>query len=148
MAPRQCSSQQEKRQKRHSHVPLPLPPSWVPQLCAPSSLLGPAAFVAVHRCLACLVLMTRSAMTRFPFLAFMSLSPLSLLPMLLLPHLLTVMMKLSFHISHTALLWLCVMVMLMFLSRTPMFLAFPPPPPLLLLALNLQAGGRCPLGYG
>jgi hypothetical protein len=29
------------------------------------------------------------------------------------------------------------MVLLRFLSRAPVFLAFPPPPPLLLLALNL-----------
>jgi hypothetical protein len=35
------------------------------------------------------------------------------------------------------LLWFCVMLMLRFLSRTPVFLAFPPPPPLLLFALNL-----------
>jgi hypothetical protein len=34
-------------------------------------------------------------------------------------------------------LWFRVMVMLMFLSRAPVFLAFPPPPPLLLFALNL-----------
>jgi hypothetical protein len=57
--------------------------------------------------------------------------------MLLLPRLPTVMMKFSFHVSHTVLLWLCVIVMLRFLSRTPVFLAFPPPPPLLLFALNL-----------
>jgi hypothetical protein len=67
----------------------------------------------------------------------MALSRLSLLPMLLLPLLPTVMMKFSFRMSHTVLIWFCVMVMLRFLSRTPVFLAFPPPPPLVLFALNL-----------
>jgi hypothetical protein len=57
--------------------------------------------------------------------------------MLLLPRLPTVLTKISFRVSHTVLLWLCVMVMLRFLSRAPVFLAFPPPPPLLLLALNM-----------
>jgi hypothetical protein len=33
---------------------------------------------------------------------------------------------------------ICVMVMLRFFSRTPVFLAYPPPPPLLLFALNLH----------
>jgi hypothetical protein len=49
----------------------------------------------------------------------------------------TVMAKFSFRVSHTVLLWFCVMAMLWFLSRAPVFLAFPPPPPLLLFALNL-----------
>jgi hypothetical protein len=57
--------------------------------------------------------------------------------MLLLPRQSTVLTKLLFRVSHTVLLWLCVMVMLRFLSRAPLFLAFPPPPPLLLFALNL-----------
>jgi hypothetical protein len=67
----------------------------------------------------------------------MSLSPLGLLPMLLLPHLPTVMTTFSFRVSHTVLLWFCVMVMLRLFSRAAEFLAFPPPPPILLLALNL-----------
>jgi hypothetical protein len=46
------------------------------------------------------------------------------------------MMKSPFG-SHTVLLCFHVMVMLRFLSRTPVFLAFPPPPPLLLFALDL-----------
>jgi hypothetical protein len=54
--------------------------------------------------------------------------PLSLLPMLLLPRLRTVMMKFPFRVSHTILLWFRAMVMLGFLSRTPVFLAIPPPP--------------------
>jgi hypothetical protein len=57
--------------------------------------------------------------------------------MLLLPRLPTVMTKFSFRVSHTVLLWFCVMVMLRLLSCTPVFLAFPPPPPLLLFFLNL-----------
>jgi hypothetical protein len=65
------------------------------------------------------------------------LCPLSLLSMLLLPRLLAVMMKMPFCASPTILLWFRVMVMLRFLFRTPVFLAFPPPPPLLLFALNL-----------
>jgi hypothetical protein len=60
--------------------------------------------------------------------------PLGLLPLLLLPCLLTEM-KFTFRVSHTVLLWFRVMVMLRFLSRTPVFLAFPPP--LLLITLNL-----------
>jgi hypothetical protein len=67
----------------------------------------------------------------------MPLSPLSLLPILLLPCLPTVLTKFSFCVSHTVLLWFCVMVMLRFLSPAPVFLAFPPPPSLLLFALNL-----------
>jgi hypothetical protein len=54
-----------------------------------------------------------------------------------IPRLPAAMTKLSFRVSHTVLLWFCVMVMLRFLSRAPVFLAFPPPPPLLLFALNL-----------
>jgi hypothetical protein len=57
--------------------------------------------------------------------------------MLPLPRLPTVMMKFPFRVSHTVLLWFRVMVMLRFLSCTPVFFAFPPPPPLLLFALNL-----------
>jgi hypothetical protein len=64
-------------------------------------------------------------------------STLSFLSMLLLPRRLTVMMKFPFRVSHTALLWFRVMVMLRFLSCAPVFLAFPPPPPLLLFAPNL-----------
>jgi hypothetical protein len=71
------------------------------------------------------------------FLVCMAFPPLGLLPMLLLPCLPTVMMKFPFRASHTVLLWFRVMVMLRFLSRAPVFLAFPPPPPLLLFALNL-----------
>jgi hypothetical protein len=102
-----------------------------------SRLLGPAFPVVVPRCLACLVLPTRSAMVRLPFLVCMSLPPLSLLPMLLLPRLPTVMMKIPFRVSPTVLLWFHVMVMLRFLSCTPVVLAVPPRPPLLLLALSL-----------
>jgi hypothetical protein len=76
-------------------------------------------------------------MMRFPFLVCMPLPPLVLLPVLLLPRLPTVMMKFPFHAFQTVLLWFGVVVMLRFLSRTPLFLAFPPPPPLLLFALNL-----------
>jgi hypothetical protein len=47
----------------------------------------------------------------------------------------SVMMKFPFGVSRTALLWFCVTVMLRFLSRTPVFLVFPPP--LLLASLNL-----------
>jgi hypothetical protein len=54
----------------------------------------------------------------------MSLPPLSLLSTLLLPRLPTVMMNFSLRISHSVLPWFCVMVMLRFLSRAPMFLAF------------------------
>jgi hypothetical protein len=59
--------------------------------------------------------------------------------MLLPPRLPTVMMKFPFHVSNTVLLWFRVMVhvMLRFLSRAPVFLAFPPPPPLIFFALNL-----------
>jgi hypothetical protein len=57
--------------------------------------------------------------------------------MLLLPCLPTVMMKFPFRASHTVLLWFRVMVMLRFLFRAPVFLAFRPPPPLQLFALNL-----------
>jgi hypothetical protein len=67
----------------------------------------------------------------------MTLPPLSLLPMLLFHRLQTVLMKFRFHVSHTVLRWFRVMVMLRFLSRAPVFFAFPPPPPLLLFALNL-----------
>jgi hypothetical protein len=48
-----------------------------------------------------------------------------------------VMAKFLFRVSHTVLLWFCVMGTLSFLSRAPACLAFPPPPPLLLFALNL-----------
>jgi hypothetical protein len=41
------------------------------------------------------------------------------------------------HGSHAVLLCFCVVVMLQFLSRTPVLLAFPPPPPLLLFDLSL-----------
>jgi hypothetical protein len=41
-------------------------------------------------------------------------------------------------LSYTVLLWLHVVVMLRFLSRARVFLAFPPPPSLLLFALNLH----------
>jgi hypothetical protein len=42
---------------------------------SPSQLLGPAFPVVVPRCLACLVVLTRSAMMRFPFLIYMSFPP-------------------------------------------------------------------------
>jgi hypothetical protein len=61
---------------------------------------------------------------RFPFLVCMSLPPLGLLLVLLLPLLPTVMMKFPFRVSHTILLWFRVLVLLRFLSRTPVFLAF------------------------
>jgi hypothetical protein len=102
-------------------------PAYVP----PRRLVGPVFPVVVPKCLACLVLLTRSVMMRFPFLICVSLPPLSLL----LPRLLTVMTKLPFRVL---LLWSRVMVMLRFLSRTPVFLAFPPPPPLQLFALDLS----------
>jgi hypothetical protein len=45
------------------------------------------------------------------------------------------MTKFPFRVSHTVLLWFRAMVMLRFLSRAPVFLAFPPP--LVLFTLNL-----------
>jgi hypothetical protein len=95
------------------------------------------AFPAVPRCLTCCVLPTRPVMMRLPFLVCLSLPPLGLLSMLQLPRLPTVMTKFSFRISHTVLLWFCVMVMLRFLSRALVFLAFPPPTPLLSFTLNV-----------
>jgi hypothetical protein len=71
-------------------------------------------------------------MLRFPFLVYMPLPPLNLL----LPRLLTVMMKFPLRVFHTILLWFRVVVLLRFLSCTPVFLAFPPPS-LLLFALNM-----------
>jgi hypothetical protein len=89
---------------------------------------------------------------RFPFLVCVSLPTLGLLSVLLLPRLLTVMMKFLFRASHAALLCFRGMVMLRFLSRAPLFFAFPPPPPLLLFALDLprrlSAAADAPLGYG
>jgi hypothetical protein len=80
------------------HLPLSLPASQVLPLCSSGHFLGPAFPVVAPRCLACLVLMTRSAMTRFPFLVCMSLPPISLLPVLLLPRLLTAMMMFPFRV--------------------------------------------------
>jgi hypothetical protein len=48
----------------------------------------------------------------------------------------TVMTKFILRSSHRAALF-CVIVMLRFISGSPVFLASPPPPPLLLFALNL-----------
>jgi hypothetical protein len=54
--------------------------------------------------------------------------------------------------SHAVLLCFCVMVMLQFLSRAPVFLAFPPPPPPPIVcpqpAPKAGGRGRCPIGYG
>jgi hypothetical protein len=86
---------------------------------------------------------TRSAMMRFQFLVWMSLPPFSFLPMLLLPHLPTVLMKFPLRDSHTVLLWFRVMVMLRFLSRTPVFLAFPPPLP----SASYRSPSTCPAGW-
>jgi hypothetical protein len=58
-----------------------------------------------------------------------------LLPVLLLPRLPAVMKKFPFRAFHSTLPWIRVMVMLRFLSRAQVFLAFPPP--LLCFALNL-----------
>lgn len=77
---------------------------------------GFSSFVAVHRCLAGLALLTRSSMMRFALLVCMARFPLSLLLMLQLLRLVTVLMKVSFHVSHIVLLWFFVMVMLRFLS--------------------------------
>jgi hypothetical protein len=63
--------------------------------------------------------------------------PLSLLPVLLLPRMPIVLEKFPFRVSHTVLLWFCVMVMLRVLSCAQAFLAFPPPLPLFLFALTL-----------
>jgi hypothetical protein len=60
---------------RIRNLRLSLPSSWVPRFCPPSLFLGPAFPVGVPRCLACLVLQTRSAMMRFPFLVCMSRPP-------------------------------------------------------------------------
>jgi hypothetical protein len=61
---------------------------------SPLLLPRPRVFFWVFpRCLASLVLPTRSAMMRFTFLVCMSLPPLDLLPVLLLPRLPTVTMK-------------------------------------------------------
>jgi hypothetical protein len=92
-----------------------------------SRFLGPAFPVVVP---GCHVLLTRSAMMRLQVLVCLSPPPLSLLPVLLLPHLLTTMMKFLFRTAHAVLLSFCVVVMLQFLSRAPVFLAFPLPPPL------------------
>jgi hypothetical protein len=112
------------------HLPLSLPPSWVLPLCQPSRFPGPAFPVVVPRCLACLVLPTRSPMMGFPFLVGMSLSPHGLLLVMLLPHLPTVMMKFPCHCSHIVMRWFRV-VMLRFLSCAPISLAVAPPLPLL-----------------
>jgi hypothetical protein len=56
---------------------------------------------------------------------------------LLLPCLLTMMMKFPLHISHNALLWFHVVVLLRVLPCTPAFLTFAHPLPLLLSALTL-----------
>jgi hypothetical protein len=105
-----------------------------PGFCPPSRLLGPAFPVVVTRYPLYLVLQTRSAMMRFPFLGCMSRPPLSLLSVLL-P--LRLMMKFPFSVSHNALLWFRVTVMLRFISLAPVFLALPPPSPLVLFALNM-----------
>jgi hypothetical protein len=52
------------------------------------------------------------------------------------------MMKFTFRISHSTLLWFRAMLMLRFLSRAPVFLAFPPP--LLLFTRSLQLPCRLP----
>jgi hypothetical protein len=108
-----------------------------PRFSPPGRLLGPAFSVVVPRCPLYLVLQTRSAMMRFPFLVCMSRPPLSLLSVLL-P--LRLMMKFPFSVSHNALLWFRVMVMLRFISLAPVFLALPPPSPLLMFALNMPCG--------
>jgi hypothetical protein len=118
-----------------------IPSSWGPPLSPLSHFLGPLFPVVVPRCLAWLMLPTRSSIMRFPFLVCVSPPCLGLLPVLLLPPLLTVMMKLLFRVSHAVLRCSMhcfrVMVMLQLFSHAQGFLAFPPPSPLLLLALNL-----------
>jgi hypothetical protein len=100
-------------------------------------LIGPTFPEVVPRHLACLVLPTISAMKRFPFLICMAHPSVSLLPMRLLPCLPTVMIKLPFCASHTALLWF-VLWCCRGSSPTPgCFLPFRPPPLLLLFALDL-----------
>jgi hypothetical protein len=119
-------------------LPPSLLPFWVLPLCPPDCFLGPAFPVVVPRCLACLLLSTRSTMMSFTFLVCVSFPPFSLLPLLLmLPRLPTVMMKFLFHVSRFILLWFHVMVMLQFLPFTPAFLAFAPQLSPLLFAHNL-----------
>jgi hypothetical protein len=63
----------------------------------------PTLTVAVHRCLACLVLRTRSVMMRSPFFVYMSHPPDNLLLMLRPPRLQIVMMKFPCCVFHPAL---------------------------------------------
>jgi hypothetical protein len=72
---------------------------WFPPLCRPDLFLGPAFPVVVPRCLACVMIPSRSAMMRIPF-----------------------------HVSYTVLLEFRVMVMLRFLPCAQVFLAFASPP--------------------
>jgi hypothetical protein len=90
----------------------PAPEASVLMLIPLSRFPGPAFPVVVPRCLACLVLPTRSGMMRFPFPVCLSPPPLCLLPVLLLPHLLMVMMMFLFGVSHALLLGFRVMIML------------------------------------
>jgi hypothetical protein len=92
-------------------------------MCSPGCFLSSAFSAGVPRCIACLVLPTRSAMNRFPFLVCMSLPRLHLLPVLLLPHLLTVMAKVPFCVSPPCPALVCVLVMPSFLSSAKAFLA-------------------------
>jgi hypothetical protein len=66
---------------------LSLPVFLVPHVCPTGRILGPVFPVVVPRCLAHLVLQTRSAMMSLPFLVSMSLPSFDLQPMLQLPHL-------------------------------------------------------------
>jgi hypothetical protein len=54
----------------------------------------------------------------------------------------SLMMKSSFRISHTVLLWFFVLVVLKFLPCAQVFPAFTPSPPLILFALNLPCSWR------
>jgi hypothetical protein len=97
---------------------------------------SPAFPVVVLRCLAYLVLPTdQISDDEVPIACLHVTSPPQ--PMLLLPHLPTVMEKFPFCVFHTVLFWFRVMVMLRFLSSTPVLLAFPLPPSFLFFALNL-----------
>jgi hypothetical protein len=100
-----------------------------------------AFLVAVLRCLPCLVLRTLSAMTRSPFLVCMLIDLGGLLQMLWPPRPQTVPTKFPFRGLHTTLLWFRVTVMLDFRVHDSSTALVCP-------RLALQAGGRCPLGYG
>jgi hypothetical protein len=128
--------------------------SWVLPLCPPGRFLGSAFPAVAPRCIAFLVLPTRSAMMRFPFLVCIT-SPPRPSAVLLLPCLPTVMMNFTFRVFPTVLLWFSVLVMLRCLSYAEAFshflLYFPSYIEYRIYcspSTCLAGGRRCPLGYG